>query len=283
MPAALLSRDEVVARIQDVFRDHGFDGASLAEISKATGLGKSSLYHYFPGGKDEMAVAVLARIGAWMNDYAVAALKRDGPPKARLRAMLRILDEFYVGGRNACVLGNLVIGNSREKFQDFLASAFEEWIGALRALAVEAGVQITGTALAPIAKLTSTPNVPDTEKLSWLVLGHGLAASNKSDYALLTSAAAGLLGSSDSASIQSRIAATLGVDEIGVSGIGGTNGGLLTVGKQISSRLRVTFEQGFTKAATLIKARYNIYKRIDLQVQTGTESAIDIFYTFTFD
>jgi translocation and assembly module TamB len=157
-------------------------------------------------------------------------------------------------------------------------------ISALRKnLAVEAGVQITGTALAPIARLTSTPDVPDTEKLSWLVLGHGLAASNKSDYALLTSAAAGLLGSSDSASIQSRIAATLGVDEIGVSGIGGTNGGLLTVGKQISSRLRVTFEQGFTKAATLIKARYNIYKRIDLQVQTGTESAIDLFYTFTFD
>jgi len=141
VPAALLSRDEVVARIQDVFRDHGFDGASLAEISKATGLGKSSLYHYFPGGKDEMAVAVLARLGAWMNDYALAALKRDGPPKARLRAMLRVLDEFYVGGRNACVLGNLVIGNSREKFQDFLASAFGEWIGALRALAVEAGVR----------------------------------------------------------------------------------------------------------------------------------------------
>lgn len=150
-------------------------------------------------------------------------------------------------------------------------------------LAVEAGVQITGTALAPQARLVSTPNVPDAEKLSWLVLGHGLSASSKSDYGLLTSAAAGLLGSSDSASIQSRIAATLGVDEIGVSGLGGDKGGLLTVGKQISSRLRVTFEQGFTRAATLIKIRYNIYKRVDLQVQAGTESAVDVFYTFSFD
>ena len=157
-------------------------------------------------------------------------------------------------------------------------------INALRKnLAVEAGVQVTGTALAPQARLVSTPNVPDTEKLSWLVLGHGLAASSKSDYGLLTSAAAGLLGSSDSASIQSRIAATLGVDEIGVSGLGGDTGGLLTIGKQISSRLRVSLEQGFTKAATLIKVRYNIYKRVDLQVQAGTESAVDIFYTFTFD
>ena len=150
-------------------------------------------------------------------------------------------------------------------------------------LAVEAGVQISGTALAPVARLTSTPSVPDTEKLSWLVLGHGLSASSKGDFGILTTAAASLLGSSDSASIQSRIAATLGVDEIGVSGLGGSQGGLLTVGKQISSRLRVSFEQGFTKAATLLKIRYNIYQRVDLQVQTGTESAVDIFYTFSFD
>jgi len=140
MPAALIPRDEVVGRIQDVFRDFGFDGASLAEISKATGLGKSSLYHYFPGGKEEMAVAVLERIDTWMNAHALGALKRKGTPKARLRAMLRTLDDFYVGGRNACVLGNLVVGGSREKFQEFLVSAFGGWIQALRELAVEAGV-----------------------------------------------------------------------------------------------------------------------------------------------
>jgi AcrR family transcriptional regulator len=140
VPAALLPRDEVVARIQNVFRDRGFDGASLAEISHATGLGKSSLYHYFPGGKDDMAVAVLERIDKWMNERALGALRGSGTPKQRLRAMLHILDEFYVGGRNACVLGNLVVGGSRERFQTFLASAFEGWITALRALAIEAGV-----------------------------------------------------------------------------------------------------------------------------------------------
>lgn len=150
-------------------------------------------------------------------------------------------------------------------------------------LAVEPGVQVTGTALAPQARLVSNPSVPDTEKLSWLILGHGLSSTSKSDLGLLTTAAASLLGSSDSAGIQSRIAATLGVDEIGVSGLGGDQGGLLRVGKQISSRLRVSFEQGFTKAATLLKVRYNIYRQVDLQVQTGTDNAVDVFYTFRFD
>jgi AcrR family transcriptional regulator len=141
MPAALLPRDEVVARIADVFRDRGFDGASLGEISNATGLGKSSLYHYFPGGKDEMAVALLERVEAWMNAHALAALRSAGTPKARLRSMLHMLDEYYLGGRNACVLGNLVVGGSRETFADDLARAFGGWIAALRALAVEAGVR----------------------------------------------------------------------------------------------------------------------------------------------
>ncbi len=140
MPAALLPRAEVVARIQNVFRDRGFDGASLAEISGATGLGKSSLYHHFPGGKDEMAVAVLERIEAWMSEHALAVLRGSGTPKTRLRSMLHVLDEYYVGGRNACVLGNLVVGGSREQFQAYLTSAFSGWIAALRTLAVEAGV-----------------------------------------------------------------------------------------------------------------------------------------------
>ena len=152
-----------------------------------------------------------------------------------------------------------------------------------KGLAVEAGVQVSGTALAPVAKLISTPDVPDTEKLSWLILGHGLAGATKSDYATLATAAAGLFGSSNSTGIQARIAATLGVDQVGFTTDSTTGAGLLTIGKQISSRLRVNFEQGITKAATLIKVRYNIYQRIDLQVTAGTESAIDVFYTFSFN
>ena len=55
MPAALASREVVLERLLATFRDQGYDGASLAELSAATGLGKSSLYHHFPGGKVDMA------------------------------------------------------------------------------------------------------------------------------------------------------------------------------------------------------------------------------------
>ena len=59
MPAPLLSKPEMLDRLMNLFRDKGFDGASLADISTATGLGKSSLYHHFPNGKEEIARQVL--------------------------------------------------------------------------------------------------------------------------------------------------------------------------------------------------------------------------------
>lgn len=44
-------------------------------ISKATGLGKGSLYHFVPGGKDEMMVAVLTDIDRYLEDNAFAPLR----------------------------------------------------------------------------------------------------------------------------------------------------------------------------------------------------------------
>ncbi len=174
MPAALLPRAEVVARLHDVFRERGFDGASLAELSNATGLGKSSLYHYFPGGKDEMAVAVLERIDAWMNAHALAVLRGPGTPKKRLRLMLDAIDAFFVGGRNACVLGNLVVGGSREKFQAYLTAAFGAWIAALRALAVEA---VAGAAVDVI----KTASFGDVGRGGVRVLVDGLGEGGEKD------------------------------------------------------------------------------------------------------
>lgn len=140
MPAALLPREEVVDRLMAVFRTYGYDGASLAELSKATGLGRSSLYHYFPGGKEDMARGVLDRIDAWLADTALAPLRGKGTPRKRLEAMLAALDAFYVGGSERCLLGNLVLGGSRARFQARLQGTFSTWIDALAALAVETGV-----------------------------------------------------------------------------------------------------------------------------------------------
>jgi translocation and assembly module TamB len=149
---------------------------------------------------------------------------------------------------------------------------------------VEAGVEVRGTALAPAAKLVSTPSVPDSEKLAWLVLGHGMDATSGNEAGVLSAAAGALLGGSGGGGgIQSRLANTLGVDELGLSQAKGLESTVVTVGKRISSRAYLSFEQGASTASSLVKLRYKLNPRITLQFQTGTNTALDVLYSWAFD
>jgi len=151
---------------------------------------------------------------------------------------------------------------------------------------VEAGVEVRGTALAPVAKLVSTPSVSDSDKLAWLVLGHGIDNTAGNDMALLSTAAGALFGGG-----QGKLANALGVDELGVSQAAGTSAGaatglqstVVTVGKRLSSRAYLSFEQGAGTATSLVKLKYKLNPRITLQFQTGTNNALDVLYTWAFD
>jgi translocation and assembly module TamB len=154
---------------------------------------------------------------------------------------------------------------------------------------VEAGVQVRGTAQSPQAKLVSTPNVPDSEKLSWLVLGHGMEGTSGNEKDVLSAAASALLGGKGgTGGFQSKMANALGVDEFGVGqGRNGDAEGLantvVTVGKRISSRAYLSFEQGATTASSLVRLRYKLTPRFTLQFQTGTNTALDVLYSWAFD
>ncbi|MGW8390284.1 translocation/assembly module TamB domain-containing protein [Pseudoduganella sp. HUAS MS19] len=144
---------------------------------------------------------------------------------------------------------------------------------------VEAGVEVRGTALAPSAKLVSTPSVPDSEKLAWLVLGHGTADMAGNEMSLLGTAAGALLGGSGGPSLANRV----GLDELGVSQAKGLESTVVTVGKKLSSRAYISFEQGAGTATSLVKLRYKVNNRVTLQVQTGTNNALDVLYNWAFD
>jgi translocation and assembly module TamB len=148
---------------------------------------------------------------------------------------------------------------------------------------VEAGVAISGTAQLPQVRLTSVPSVPDSEKLSWLVLGHGLENTSGGEFSLLQTAAGALLAQGESVSLETRIAHAAGLDEFALSGKGGVESTVLTLGKRLSTRAYLSFEQGLTGASNLAKINYTLTQRLSVRAQTGTESAMDLFYTFSFD
>lgn len=149
--------------------------------------------------------------------------------------------------------------------------------------AVEAGVEVRGTALAPSAKLVSTPSVPDSEKLSWLVLGRGTEGAGSREFDALAAAASALFGATQAASLQARLANTIGLDQFGIAHAKGLESTVLTLGKRISARAYLSYEQGVSGASSLVKLRYALNKRLTLEAQTGTSSALDLIYNWSFD
>ena len=68
MARQVAERSDTIPALANVFRTYGFDGASLAVITEHTGLGKGSLYNFFPRGKEEMAEVVLDEVDGDLYD-----------------------------------------------------------------------------------------------------------------------------------------------------------------------------------------------------------------------
>lgn len=139
MPASLMHRDEVIVRLVQVFRQYGYEGASLARLSEATNLGRASLYHHFPRGKKEMATSVLSLMNNWLEQTVLIPLRSDGTPKTRLCEMSTNLNKFYNHGEYACLLATLALGESRDLFYAQIRKALNVWIDTLAEVLVETG------------------------------------------------------------------------------------------------------------------------------------------------
>ncbi len=148
----------------------------------------------------------------------------------------------------------------------------------------EVGVSVKGTAQSPKVRLVSTPEVSDTEKLSWLVLGYsGGENGDDQQRTLIATAAAAILSTEQSGGLPTKLASTIGLDDIGFSSSSQLDETVLSLTKRISSRLYLTYEQGLTGATNLIKLRYLISRRLSLVGQTGTITAVDLLYDWKFD
>jgi translocation and assembly module TamB len=149
---------------------------------------------------------------------------------------------------------------------------------------VEAGVEVSGTAQRPVVRLVSTPAVSDTEKLSWIVLGRAPDSAG-SDSQLLIAAAGAILGK-QGAGIAGQLAQNFGIDELSFRQTPGGEalaGQTLVLGKRLSARTYLAYEQGLTAATGAIKLTYALTPRISVVTHAGDDNAIDVFYHFTFD
>ena len=143
MPPTKVNDNQLLDKLTEVFRLHGYEGASLSLISETTGLQRASLYHRFPGGKEEMAQAVLSKADEWFVNEILAPLSETGDPAKRVRKMAQRLDKFYDSGRCSCLLDSLSLGDATNALQQHVERSFNAWLETMAAVAGESGVNAT--------------------------------------------------------------------------------------------------------------------------------------------
>jgi len=135
-----MPKETYIPSLFGLFRQYGYDGATLAKISEATGLGKASLYHHFPGGKDDMVASVLGYSARWLATNVLQLLAGEGSVEARLERMCARVSDLYAGGTQPCLLAILQAGTGRDLFHEHVKLTLQQWIAAIAAVLVEAGI-----------------------------------------------------------------------------------------------------------------------------------------------
>jgi translocation and assembly module TamB len=292
-----LSRDVVVVRdaaeaaaraSQRAAERRGATQAAAAEADPTAGKGfriRSNL---------EIDLGERFRVfGAGVDARLVGQLTLGGrlPDAPRLNGTVRVAQGTYTGfGQKLEIERGVLV------FSGPVDNPSIDLVAYRRYLPVEAGVSLTGTARVPKLTLVSKPDVPEPDKLSWLVLGTGSdSARSGGQNSALQAAAATILAAADPSAAGPGIASTFGLDVLSVrtSQVGSTGesgsaatsaqDSVVTIGKRLTDRLFVSYEQSLRGLQNLLRLQYEITERLSVRTKAGTQNAIDLLWTYRYD
>ncbi len=147
---------------------------------------------------------------------------------------------------------------------------------------IRVGVAITGTAENPRVRLFSEPEMSETDKLSWLVLGRGSGQLARAEAALLQRAVLALV-SGEGDSPAGDFTSLIGLDELSVrqedsAGVAET---IVSVGKQLSRRWYVGYERSLNATSGNWQLIYRVAQRFTVRAQSGVqENTLDFIWTW---
>lgn len=137
--APTATRESLLRALKPVFVASGYDGATLTRLAAAADLGKASLYHHFPGGKAEMAAALLRDAVAELERRAFARLAGNQPPGERLARFVDGFRDYVADGESGCLILALSRGEFAATHAATVRVQYEDWIARLARTYQETG------------------------------------------------------------------------------------------------------------------------------------------------
>jgi AcrR family transcriptional regulator len=126
------TKDRIVDASAELFRRNGYTGTGVKQIVAAAGAPFGSLYHFFPGGKEQLGAEVIRTSGA-MYGLLIGAIFDPAPDVATA------VEDFFNGAAqtlvetdyaDACPIATvaLEVASTNETLREATAEVFESWI-----------------------------------------------------------------------------------------------------------------------------------------------------------
>jgi AcrR family transcriptional regulator len=128
----LSSRDRILRTGEELFRKQGYSGTGLKELSSLAAAPWGSIYHFFPGGKEQLGVEVLSYASDLYARGIKAAFKRHPKPHAAVEAIFRaeiksLEESDYRNGSTAAAV-TIDAASISEPLRQACASTFGRWL-----------------------------------------------------------------------------------------------------------------------------------------------------------
>jgi AcrR family transcriptional regulator len=128
----------------ELFRRHGYTGTGLKQVVGQAQAPFGSLYHFFPGGKEQLGEEVIRASGAFYLQLWHAIADPAPDPVAAVEAFFAgaaqtLVDTDYA---DACPIATIAleVASSHERLRVATADAFTSWIDAITAYLHDAGL-----------------------------------------------------------------------------------------------------------------------------------------------
>lgn len=138
------TRERIVDTTAELFRRHGYTGTGLKQIVARANAPFGSIYHFFPGGKEQLGQEVIRQGGAFYRELVESVF--DAAPDA-----VTGTSDVFTGAAetlrqtdyaDACPIATvaLEVASTNEPLREATAEVFESWIAAGAERLVAAGV-----------------------------------------------------------------------------------------------------------------------------------------------
>jgi AcrR family transcriptional regulator len=151
--SAVPTRDRILYAAAELFRRQGYSGTGLKQVVAEAHAPFGSLYHHFPGGKEQLGAEVITGGGAFFQALVTAVYDTATTPEASIRAVFDGAAQTLLATdfQDACPIAviALEVASTNEQLRLATADVFTQWTDALaerlgdrdRALAVIAALE----------------------------------------------------------------------------------------------------------------------------------------------